>query len=532
MGKMSTVKSRIINYEPTDWIPQMPVRSELFNLEPVGIGAAFVESLSSYIYRLAEAHYLSPSVLIEKIVSPAINSRSESKVVRGPVRLESTFVTAAMGMGKTAQTIVTALEFLTSVEKLHFLTMLTWRNIFAYQALIKPFRTWCPDCLDVWRVNRATIYEPLLWTVGVVNVCPIHLRELESQCNSCNSQFLHFMYGPTVGHCSKCGCWLGHSRRRGILSGETADELWVAKEVGVLLAAAPHSEDSLDDNVVVNLLLCCASKLKMGLELSAQLGFQPKTLSKWKSKYRRPQLLHFLQLVKRLNLSVQDVLSGNYAGLEVQFDDINRQRSSKSHKQANRKSDWSNDAKILSKALAEHPAPSLLEVAKRLYAETDVDRYIARLRLHLPDLCKAISSRHTEYKKLATATCLNTLIESDEYPPPSIHQVQKRISKMEGRDVSSYLYKYFPKHLEIISARYRAYKAQQIVERNDTIREKVRHAVFTLKLQGKYPSCKKVMVFLNLNSFDMKFKRALAEIRKEFDMESQGNNRHGSKDQI
>ena len=39
------------------------------------------------------------------------------------------------------------------------------------------FRTteaWCPACLEQWRAEGVPIYSPLLWSVRVVVVCPVH----------------------------------------------------------------------------------------------------------------------------------------------------------------------------------------------------------------------------------------------------------------------------------------------------------------------------------------------------------------------
>ena len=43
----------------------MPPRSRLFNLEPIGIGTPYVESLISYVVRESEAHCVLPRSLSE-----------------------------------------------------------------------------------------------------------------------------------------------------------------------------------------------------------------------------------------------------------------------------------------------------------------------------------------------------------------------------------------------------------------------------------------------------------------------------------
>ncbi|MGK7939447.1 MAG: hypothetical protein AB4062_04700 [Crocosphaera sp.] len=49
---------------------EIPLRSRLFSLKPIGIGTPYCESLSSYLIRLSELHCLSLSVFISRLISP------------------------------------------------------------------------------------------------------------------------------------------------------------------------------------------------------------------------------------------------------------------------------------------------------------------------------------------------------------------------------------------------------------------------------------------------------------------------------
>lgn len=56
----------------------LPSRSRLYRLAPIGLGTAYVESLTSYIIRLAEAHslpvgYTLPHVWIRLTTVPTVN---------------------------------------------------------------------------------------------------------------------------------------------------------------------------------------------------------------------------------------------------------------------------------------------------------------------------------------------------------------------------------------------------------------------------------------------------------------------------
>jgi TniQ len=55
-------------------MPVVPPRSRLYHLEPVGVGTPQVESLTSYIIRLAEARCVSVATLYKYELDPVVRS--------------------------------------------------------------------------------------------------------------------------------------------------------------------------------------------------------------------------------------------------------------------------------------------------------------------------------------------------------------------------------------------------------------------------------------------------------------------------
>ena len=53
-------------------IRTLPARSHLYHLQPVGVGTAQVESLTSYLIRLAEVHDVSPGILLNRELLPKV----------------------------------------------------------------------------------------------------------------------------------------------------------------------------------------------------------------------------------------------------------------------------------------------------------------------------------------------------------------------------------------------------------------------------------------------------------------------------
>lgn len=151
--------------------PSIPTRSALYNLAPVGIGTGLVESLTSYVSRLAAAHCISPAVLLARTLVPIIGkeywlrgkerSSTRSSILGNSFSLPAKVVN---GRGVIAKDWVTALQGLTLRQDVGFLTMLPWAAVFPQRNLLRSTKVWCVTCYAQWRTNNQIIYEPLLWT--------------------------------------------------------------------------------------------------------------------------------------------------------------------------------------------------------------------------------------------------------------------------------------------------------------------------------------------------------------------------------
>lgn len=114
-----------IYYELWDWeTPVIPERSPLFHLEPVGVGTPDVESLTSYLTRLAYEH----CVPLVKLVLTEVAPRLKENYVQHPehTSLEKIFggrTHALNGVGTMAASLVQVLEALTLRSDLRFLTL-------------------------------------------------------------------------------------------------------------------------------------------------------------------------------------------------------------------------------------------------------------------------------------------------------------------------------------------------------------------------------------------------------------------------
>lgn len=195
-----------VDYEPLelqdnyDYSP-----TKLYCLEPKGIGTSSVESLTSYIIRLSEAHNVQLGRLIS-MFEPYLQS-NYLDLFLGKGNYTATYYINSSN--HIAQDFVNACETLTGNNNLGQLTLTNWSGI-RKRDLIKEKRAWCPVCLQEMR-ERKQLYEPLIWNVKLINICFKHKVLLEQSCPHCRfkGNVLHSF--SRVGHCPKCKMFPGSS---------------------------------------------------------------------------------------------------------------------------------------------------------------------------------------------------------------------------------------------------------------------------------------------------------------------------------
>lgn len=165
-------------------------RTVLYNLQPEGIGTPYIESLTSYITRLATIHNVNTSTLLRKIIAPVLSIDYLRK------DLSQGFTTSTRNMINKNCSItldyVEALELLTGREDLRNLTMLNWEGIFPSK-LIGSYRKWCPSCFNQMIADSRNIYEPLIWYLEAIKKCDVHKIQLRDECTNCNKNYRSYL---------------------------------------------------------------------------------------------------------------------------------------------------------------------------------------------------------------------------------------------------------------------------------------------------------------------------------------------------
>jgi hypothetical protein len=432
------------------------LHSRLYHLEPVGIGSSLVESLTSYITRLANAHSVQPHALVRDEIIPLLNRSylyRDGRPVHG--NLSAFWKQSAVLNGITTLTSnwVEVLEWLTMRTDLRFLTMLFWNDVLPPRGLVRRVRAWCPVCYEEWRGAAQVVYEPLLWSLEVVGICPRHGQLLEQCCPNPACARIQFPLPSQCqpGYCAWCHRWLGnlplHNGHNSVTptSKELEWQRWVVNAVGELLAAAPSLPVKPGREAIATTIVAYVDGVMGGneLALARQLQRSYYTVREWQQGQQIPQLGNLVQICSHFGISPLCLLTGK-AG-EV--------------------------AMIQKTARGGNP---ISDRPKRRFRAFPIE-----------------SLRHA----------LEEVLRNAEIPPPPMREVAERLEYDP-----SHLSKHFPELCRAISKRYLDYQAEKREERLQRICDEVRQAVLTLHAQGHYPSMKQVQKLLSQPAVLMEYK--------------------------
>lgn len=387
-------------------LPSIPAPSVLYALVPIGIGTPLVESMTSYIARLAEAHCVFPGVLMRHVIVPFVERHSTREGRSTTLHLRDGKATGALNANQqTAMNAVNALESLTKLRGLRVLTMVTWAEVLPLFGLIRTTRAWCPRCLEEWRTSGHIIYEPLLWAVQAVQVCTQHGCRLETHCPKCTRTSCRLAWRSRSGFCTYCHQWLGMDlKRQEENEHEAAWLCWCAEQVGILLALTPLLTHIPSRARIHEALTAVLDQISQGKKMTfARLvGLSEKMVGDWFYHQQLPSVENLLRVCFAVNLSLRDFLLGEQIACALRSEEIQELWSSP-HRQVPRGFWKSSQIRETLEAIArneEIPPPSLKAVARQLGCSDPHS-----LQLYHPVPSQMISDRYAAYrdaKKLAT----------------------------------------------------------------------------------------------------------------------------------
>src|SRR6266568_2887947 len=291
----------------------LPPRSRLYSLVPLGIGTLRVESLTSYINRLAWLYRISPRILVAAEIIPYLSGsyyfQSSPRAISKFCHQEAISINS---FGETPADWSATIEGLTQQAGLQKLTLGEWASGIPSRRLFRVAPAWCPACYSDWQEKQLPIYQPLLWMLQVVTSCTQHKRKLEEQCNHCQKRQPVFPSKTQPGHCPQCGAWLGLSveiaEEPEIDEEELVWQNWVVKTIEELRTVRVTSDAISWERISINLAACLEMKGEAA-RFARLIGASKQLISKWQHFEKTPSFQKVLEICYAIGISPLQLMS-------------------------------------------------------------------------------------------------------------------------------------------------------------------------------------------------------------------------------
>jgi hypothetical protein len=387
-------------------LPELSPRSALYQIRPIGIGTAESECLTSYLARLANAHHLSAGDLLIRHFLPMMRDERalDDKPLKSRVLKK---MCSANGESALASHLVGLTERFTLLTGLLSTTFVPWRDVVSRVDLQRRIRAWCSVCYADQAAGSGIPYDPLLWTVLPVKICPAHQCPLTENCPKCKKCAYPVLTHYLPGWCPHCNAWLGAPKTEvnSALSGDLKYEHWVADNIGAIIAIAPLLTVAPARQNVTDSINHCRNLLTEGITsvLARVLDVRIGVMRSWMEGQGVPPLkilarLSYLTKVPLFKLLTDSAYVLEYVSehpVEVMGHQVKQPR----HLHRRNPISLQKVRERMEAALLEIPPPSLVEVAQSLGY-----RHGSTLRGKFPELSKKLTANY-----MASERYLNSL---------------------------------------------------------------------------------------------------------------------------
>lgn len=510
-------------------MPPLSPRSVLYQIQPIGIGTAETECLTSYLARLANAHHLAAGHLIIRHFLPILGSeRLGTDRPLNSFRL--TKMCSANGADAFAIDLIGLTERLTLSTGIAPTTLVLWSDVVSRLELLRDFRAWRPNCYAEQAAGGGAPYDLLLWMILPVKVCPRHRRPLTESCPDCKRRIWPVLSQYLPGFCPYCRVWLGDRDKKpaSVVTTSVINdldyELWVANHIGAVIAASPAlSAAPARQNVITAVNHCCNLLMEGNSRMVARLlGVANTTPRNWLSGEAIPPLktlarIGYLSKVPLLNL-LTDPVSVLEQISKHPVEIIESQTERIRHLHRVNIISCQKVREQMEAALIEVPPPSLIEVARRLGY-----RHQTTLRVKFPELSKKITANYRKSEEYLSGLQAKRAEAERRLDKKS----QKKVLKQElnqpcpatledlahrfGYTTSGSLRRRFPDLCRALIQKHRRYQQRQLAQRLNYCRKVLNNALM------EYPPP-------SLNSVARRFEgiRMIEFLRKHFGAECRG----------
>ncbi|RFB14962.1 hypothetical protein DZB84_13705 [Bacillus sp. HNG] len=287
------------------------ITSKLYNIPPQGAGTSEVESLSSYIVRLSNAHCITTGSLVSSFLAPILNKDYLLKIAKRGGNGFYNSSNGINGIGTVAEDFINVIELLTSRNDLRNNTFIKWSKILPTRGLLRKTKAWCPECFEESKKKNLIIYDQLIWNLSSVEVCLKHRVKLIDQCIVCNKSNSHLSRKCVPGYCNNCKSWLGTNIQE-IKNIVSFDDLVYKKAQIVndfIVTTIKENNIYSKDRVSVSLTHYIGEIFDENISLAAKgFGFPETTFRYWVKGENQPPLESILHICIQLRININQFL--------------------------------------------------------------------------------------------------------------------------------------------------------------------------------------------------------------------------------
>jgi hypothetical protein len=279
-------------------------------LEPRGLGTVMIESLTSYLTRIAAEHNNTVGQIVNKLIIPNLDkdylylssNYGGNRFYEGAKTLN--------GFMENSSGVVNAMKFLTSRSDIEKLTILNMKECIPLRGLLKKSLSWCPYCIKGWIENNEPIYYPLIWYLAPIEMCQIHSCYLTNTCTACNSTQDILRRQSIMGFCQSCSQILNDCSESKHCERDCLDwQSYVIRSIGSLLTYERKDLSLVNIKLVENLniineVIFAGSSSKFG----KTLNYAKSTVTGWLKGEATPTLLNQIYISYCLNIELENLL--------------------------------------------------------------------------------------------------------------------------------------------------------------------------------------------------------------------------------
>lgn len=306
--------SFVPSFPGLDEASELPPRSALFALEPIGIGTSAAEGLISYIVRLAEAYSVGPRRLIRdefSKVCPDIGKFRHGPFFERDARTVN-------GLHRYSRWFAETIKDLCMRPDARYLTLLPLAGLLPHNGagLIASRPRWCPACYSGMLDSPDGLHQPLVWSFDLYRICPKHKQPMVDQCPNCGKAQYPIPRSPGFGFCSHCGGWLGGNPEA---SNDVSEfDIWTAQAIGEIVANLPKLDHLATRKRFMQRIGeavdCIADGNRAGF--CREIGLPQFALKNWLGRDERPSLPQWLAVSYGLSVGPVELLEMDFSSSE------------------------------------------------------------------------------------------------------------------------------------------------------------------------------------------------------------------------